>query len=101
MAENALRKRLKSMPVELHWILLQVLSADWVRDSMQIYSENIKVGEWITSRYGGLTHSVLTATKTVTRSDTAVGSGDSGSRMRIVETRDLILALATVNRHEN
>jgi CubicO group peptidase (beta-lactamase class C family) len=30
----------------------QVLSADWVRDSLQRYSKNIKVGEWITSRYG-------------------------------------------------
>ncbi len=30
----------------------QVLSADWVRDSLQRYSEDIKVGEWITSRYG-------------------------------------------------
>jgi CubicO group peptidase (beta-lactamase class C family) len=30
----------------------QVISSDWVRDSLQRYSENIKVGEWITSRYG-------------------------------------------------
>ena len=30
----------------------RVLSADWVRGSLQRYSENIKVGEWITSRYG-------------------------------------------------
>ena len=30
----------------------QVLPADWVRDSQQRYSEDIKVGEWITSRYG-------------------------------------------------
>jgi CubicO group peptidase (beta-lactamase class C family) len=30
----------------------QVLSADWVRDSLRRYSENIKVGEWRTSRYG-------------------------------------------------
>jgi len=30
----------------------QVLSADWVRESLQRYSENIKQGGWITSRYG-------------------------------------------------
>ena len=30
----------------------QILSADWVRDSLQRYSDNVKVGEWITSRYG-------------------------------------------------
>ena len=30
----------------------QVISADWVRDSLQRYSKNIKVGEWLTSRYG-------------------------------------------------
>jgi CubicO group peptidase (beta-lactamase class C family) len=30
----------------------RVLSADWVRDSLQRYSDNVKVGEWITSRYG-------------------------------------------------
>ena len=30
----------------------QVLSAEWVRESLQRYSEKIKVGEWISSRYG-------------------------------------------------
>jgi CubicO group peptidase (beta-lactamase class C family) len=30
----------------------QVLPADWVRDSLQPYSENIVRGGWITSRYG-------------------------------------------------
>jgi CubicO group peptidase (beta-lactamase class C family) len=30
----------------------QVLSAAWVADSLQRYSTNIKVGEWLTSRYG-------------------------------------------------
>ena len=30
----------------------QVLSADWVRDSLQRYSENIKRGGGISSRYG-------------------------------------------------
>jgi CubicO group peptidase (beta-lactamase class C family) len=30
----------------------QVLSADWVKESLQTYSEDIKVGEWLTSRYG-------------------------------------------------
>jgi CubicO group peptidase (beta-lactamase class C family) len=30
----------------------RVISADWVRDSLNRYSENIKVGEWLTSRYG-------------------------------------------------
>ncbi len=30
----------------------RVLSADWVRDSLQRYTENIKRGGWLTSRYG-------------------------------------------------
>jgi len=30
----------------------QVLSADWVRNSLRRYSENVKQGGWITSRYG-------------------------------------------------
>jgi CubicO group peptidase (beta-lactamase class C family) len=30
----------------------QILSADWVGDSMQRYSDNVQVGDWITSRYG-------------------------------------------------
>jgi len=30
----------------------RVLSTDWVGDSLQRYSDNVKVGEWITSRYG-------------------------------------------------
>ena len=30
----------------------RVLSADWVSESLQRYSENIKVGGWISSRYG-------------------------------------------------
>ena len=30
----------------------QVLSAGWVSESLQRHSENIKVGGWITSRYG-------------------------------------------------
>jgi len=30
----------------------QVISADWVRDSLKVYSENVKVGEYLTSRYG-------------------------------------------------
>jgi CubicO group peptidase (beta-lactamase class C family) len=30
----------------------QIISADWVRGSLQRYSENIKVGGWKTSRYG-------------------------------------------------
>jgi CubicO group peptidase (beta-lactamase class C family) len=29
-----------------------VLSADWVEDSLERYSDNIKTGEWLTSRYG-------------------------------------------------
>jgi CubicO group peptidase (beta-lactamase class C family) len=30
----------------------QVLSPNWVADSLQRYSDNVQVGEWITSRYG-------------------------------------------------
>jgi CubicO group peptidase (beta-lactamase class C family) len=30
----------------------QVVSSDWVRNSLQSYSENVKVGEWLSSRYG-------------------------------------------------
>jgi len=30
----------------------RVLPADWVDDSLQMYSENIKLGGWLTSRYG-------------------------------------------------
>jgi CubicO group peptidase (beta-lactamase class C family) len=30
----------------------QVLSADWVRDSLQRYTEDIKRGGWLSSRYG-------------------------------------------------
>lgn len=29
-----------------------VLSADWIADSLERYSDNIKAGEWLTSRYG-------------------------------------------------
>ena len=29
----------------------RVLSANWVGDSLQRYSENVKLGVWITSRY--------------------------------------------------
>jgi len=31
---------------------MQVVSSDWVRNSLQRYSENVKVGEWQSSRYG-------------------------------------------------
>jgi len=30
----------------------QVISADWVKASLQRYSENIRVGGWLSSRYG-------------------------------------------------
>jgi len=30
----------------------QVISTEWIRNSLERYTENIKVGEWLSSRYG-------------------------------------------------
>ncbi len=72
----------------------QIISSAWVENSMQKYSKNIKVGEWLTSRYGffrdiGYGYQWWSASAGDHHFDYAAGHG--GNYIILLEKLDMII----------
>ena len=81
----------------------QVLSADWVRDSLQRYSEDIKVGEWITSRYGSfrdLGYGYQWWSARVGRHHFNYAAGHGGSYIVLLDELDMIIVTTADPLHD-
>jgi CubicO group peptidase (beta-lactamase class C family) len=81
----------------------QVLSADWVRDSLQRYSEDIKVGEWITSKYGsfrGLGYGYQWWSARAGRHHFNYAAGHGGNYIVLLDELDMIIVTTADPLHD-
>jgi CubicO group peptidase (beta-lactamase class C family) len=81
----------------------RVLSADWVRDSLQRYSENVKIGGWTSSRYGvfrnlGYGYQWWSARVGKHRFDYAAGHG--GNYIILLDELDMIIVTTADPLHD-